>query len=121
MDLNPGLCHRDAATAAGDADASPPLEPDPARTVHAVDFGNDAAAYPVGPFTSVVALDRSYLCATVPEDNDSRPFLPGGAEDETHRHQLSRRQHLTGAKGIVEAMGSLAPNSPSAAAPGAAG
>ena len=109
MDPNPGLCHRGAAAAAGDPAAGPPLEPDPARTVHAVDFGNDAAAYPVGLFTSIVALDRSYLCATVPEDNDSRPFLPGGAEDETRRSQLSRRQHLAGANGIVEAMGSLAP------------
>ena len=46
VDLNPGLCHRDAAAAAGDPDAGPPLEPDPARTIHAVDFGNDAAPTP---------------------------------------------------------------------------
>ena len=86
-----------------------------------MDFGNDAAAYLVGPFTSVVALDRSYLCATVPEDNDSRPFLPAARRTRRVDAGYCDGSISLGRTASWKRWEASPPNSPLAAEPGAAG
>ncbi len=108
LDPDTGLCHGDNEAAIGDPDADPPLEPDPTRTVHPVDFGPDDANYPAGPATGIVPLGAWYLCATVSDDNeeiiqaadyyltvtlaaadDTRPFPAVGVSD-AHTGTISR-------------------------------
>ncbi|MYE81926.1 MAG: hypothetical protein F4X36_08805 [Gammaproteobacteria bacterium] len=76
VDSASGRCIGDAAAAEGDPDADPPIEPDPDRARHVVDFGDGDANYAAGPVKGVVAVGAWHLCATVPED--SREIIPDG-------------------------------------------
>ena len=76
VDPGSGRCIGDAAAAEGDPNADPPIEPDPERARHLVDFGNGDANYAAGPARGIVAAGAWHLCATVPED--SREIIPDG-------------------------------------------
>ena len=76
LDSVSGRCSGDAAAAEGDPNADPPIEPDPERARHLVDFGDGDANYAAGPAKGIVAAGAWHLCATVPED--SREIIPDG-------------------------------------------
>ncbi len=76
LDPASGRCHGDAAAAKGDPNAGPPIEPDPDRARHLVDFGDGDANYAAGPAKGIVAAGAWHLCATVP--GDSREIIPEG-------------------------------------------
>ena len=109
VDPETGLCHGDADVAAGEDGTGGTADEVSARGVHPVRFGTGNRDYPAGPARADLLLQRWYLCATVPADNEQpisegdyhltvafvpkdrgRPFPPTGVEDElfsTFRHE----------------------------------